>query len=243
MDPHERIFTILFSKTDEITWQNIIYGLVKSEEMDPWDINITVLSQKYIDMLRTLKEHDFRISGKVLLASAILLKMKSNRLVGEDLDELDRLLIGAEDEIDELNFEEHGSNLAAPEIPPLIPRTPQPRKRKVSIFDLVDALERALEVKKRRLTNSIPPLALEVPKVERDITEVIKDVYNRIRAFFLTNLDGTLTFTKLISSEKKEDKILTFIPLLYLSQQNKIEIMQEIPFGEIVIIFKEKSKT
>src|SRR3990167_3010217 len=97
IDPHERIFNILLSKADEVTWQSIIYELVKTEQMDPWDIDISLLTQKYIDMLRTLKEHDFRISGKVLLAAAILLKMKSNKLVGEDLSELDRLLIGVEE--------------------------------------------------------------------------------------------------------------------------------------------------
>ena len=34
--------------------------------------------------------------------------------------------------------------------PQIYPRTPQPRKRKVSVFDLVQALEKALEVENRR---------------------------------------------------------------------------------------------
>src|SRR3989344_3585383 len=159
---HDRIFSILLSKADEVTWQTIIYELVKTEQMDPWDIDISLLTQKYIEMLKSLKEHDFRVSGKVLLAAAILLKIKSTRLVGEELTELDRLLIGVEEQMDELEFDEQGRAIGKLDsIPPLIPRTPQPRKRKVSIFDLVEALERALEVKKRRLLHSIPPLNLE----------------------------------------------------------------------------------
>src|SRR3989338_4148372 len=156
MEAHEKIFSIIFSKADEVTWQSIIYGLVKSEQMDPWDIDVSIFAQKYINMLRELKGHDFRVSGKVLLAAAILLKMKSNKLVGDDLSELDRLLIGIDEEMEELGFEETSGQLPKfGEIPSLIPRTPQPRKRKVSIFDLVEALERALEVKKRRLLHSI----------------------------------------------------------------------------------------
>jgi len=240
MDPHERIFNILLSKTDEITWQSIIYELVKSEQMDPWDIDISLLTQKYIEMLRSLKEHDFRISGKVLLAAAILLKMKSNKLVGEDLSELDRLLIGVEEEIEELGFEETQVEKLT-EIPSLIPRTPQPRKRKVSIYDLVEALERALEVKKRRLLHLIPPLNLEAPKVKRNITEIIREVYVKIKTFFLSTIKDKLTFTKLLPSESKEDKVHTFIPLLHLAQQNKIELVQETPFGEIQILLKKKS--
>ena len=242
MDPHDRIFSILFSKTDEITWQTIIYELVKTEQMDPWDIDISMLTKKYIEMIKSLKEHDFRISGKVLLAAAILLKIKSNKLVGEDLSELDRLLIGVEEEMEELGFEEASQVEKLTEIPALIPRTPQPRKRKVSIFDLVDALERALEVKKRRLLNSIPPMNVEAPKKKKDITQIIREVYGKIKLFFINTLKDKLTFSKLLPSESKEDKVYTFIPLLHLAQQSKIELVQDIPFGEIQILMKRKEE-
>lgn len=243
MDPHERIFSIIFSKADEITWQSIIYELVKNEQMDPWDIDVSVLAQKYIDMLRTIKQHDFRVSGKVLLAAAILLKMKSNKLVGEELSELDRLLIGVEEEMEELVFDETSQIPKLGEIPTLIPRTPQPRKRKVSIFDLVDALERALEVKRRRLLHSIPPLNLEAPKKKRDITQIIRDIYGKIKSFFIsTFFKDKLTFSKLLPSESKEDKVYTFIPLLHLAQQNKIELVQETHFGEIEVMLKKKEE-
>ncbi|MBI3027433.1 segregation/condensation protein A [Candidatus Woesearchaeota archaeon] len=242
MDPHDRIFNIIFSKADEITWQSVLYELVKTEQMDPWDIDVSILAQKYIEMIRTLKEHDFRISGKMLLAAAILLKIKSNKLVGEDLGELDRLLIGVEEQIEELGFEETGILPKMDEIPTLIPRTPQPRKRKVSVFDLVDALERALEVKKRRLLNSIPPLNLEAPKKKKDVTEIIREVYGKIKMFFFKALKEKLTFSKLLPSDSKEDKVHTFIPLLHLAQQNRIELLQEAPFGEIEILLRKKEE-
>ena len=239
MDPHEKIFSIIFSKADEITWQSIIHQLLKSEQMDPWDIDVSILAQKYIAMLRTLKEHDFRLSGKVLLAAAILLRLKSHRLVGEDLNELDRLLMGAEEESEELVFDEAPS-IRLDEIPTLVPRIPHPRKRKVSIFDLVEALERALEVKKRRLLHSIPPLNLEAPKKKKDITEIIREVYGKIKTFFISTLKDRLTFSKLLPSESKEDKVRTFIPLLHLAQQNKIELLQQAHFGEIEILLKKR---
>ena len=242
MDPHERIFNIIFSKADEITWQTILYELIKTEQMDPWDIDVSILSQKYVYMLKSLKEHDFRISGKVLLAAAILLKIKSTKLVGEELSELDRLLIGVEDEMEGLGFEETSEIPKLGEIPALIPRVPQPRKRKVSIFDLVEALERALEVKKRRLLHSIPPLNLEAPKKKKDVTEIIREVYGKIKAFFFSALKDKLTFSKLLPSQSKEDKVHTFIPLLHLAQQNRIELVQQSHFGEIEILMKKKQE-
>ena len=101
--PHKQIFELLFDK-DEITWQSIINELISTRQIDAWNVDISLLTKKYIDTIKKLKELDFRVSGKVLLAAAILLKIKSNKLVGEDIEYLDRL-ISAQDE-GELLFEE-----------------------------------------------------------------------------------------------------------------------------------------
>ena len=240
MDSHERIFQILY-KEDEVTWQSLLYELVKKEGMNPWDINISLLTKKYIDTIKKLKELDFRISGKVLLAAAILLKMKSNRLLNEDISEFDRLITEEEELVEELDLEEQ-QQYKPGERPILIPRTPQPRKRKVSIFDLVNALEKALEVKQRRVLNSIPPMDVKIPERKRDITEVIREVYSRIKSFFMINSQKKLTFTQLVPSQKKEDKIFTFIPLLHLTNQRKVNLEQKEHFGEIEIMLNAKKE-
>ena len=51
-------------------------------------------------------------------------------------------------------------------------------------------------------------------------------------------LKSKLTFSKLLPSETSENKVTTLIPLLYLAQQNKIELVQETHFGEIEIMLK-----
>jgi segregation and condensation protein A len=235
----ERIFQMLIEE-DEITWQTILYDLVRKEDMNPWDINVSLLTQKYIEMIRQLKETDFRISGKVLLAAAILLKMKCNRLVGDDMLELDRLIYS--DDIDEDQFYEELESEMRPrpqvDAPPLIPRTPQPRKRKVSIYDLIGALEQALEVKRRRVMRSIPPMNIEIPKKQVDISHIIKKVYNRILTFLSAGHE-LVTFSQLIPSETKEDKVYTFIPLLHLSNQRRVDLSQKEHFGEIEIMINK----
>ena len=55
---------------DEITWQTVIMDLIKSEQMDPWDIDISLLSKKYITALKKLQESNFYVSGKMILAAA-----------------------------------------------------------------------------------------------------------------------------------------------------------------------------
>lgn len=220
----------------------MLYDLVRTEQMDPWDINVSLLTKKYITMLKELKGRDFRISGRVLLAAAILLKIKSNRLVGEDILQFDRLL--SDEEPEEELYEETPEYIPREELgkPSLIPRVPQPRKRKVSIYDLVNALEKALEVKRRRVMHSIPPADIEIPEKQKDITKVIRALYGRIKTFLLQNNKNKLTFSQLVPSENKTDKIYTFVPLLHLSNQQRVELLQERHFGEIDIFLKTEKE-
>jgi segregation and condensation protein A len=233
---NDKIFQILFEK-DDITWQTIIYELVKSGEIDAWDIDISQLTSRYIGIVKKLEEFDFKVSGKVLLAAAILLKIKSNKLVGEDLEELDKIISGQQDEG---FFDENVSlilNQNPEQIQPLIPRLPQPRKRKVSIYDLMGALEQALEVKQRRLIKNMPSFDIEIPKKRPNINLVIQNLYLRVKRFFVAG-NQNLTFSKLIPSESREDKVFTFIPLLHLANRRYVDLEQKTHFGEIAISIK-----
>ena len=130
---NDKLFAIIFEK-DEVTWQNMLYELVKEEGMNPWDIDVSLLTRRYIEMLKKLKEVNFRVSGKVVLAAAILLKIKSTRLVREEIGELDRLLSPHEEESAEEFYDDlEKAHEQQQEFPELIPRTPLPRKRKISI--------------------------------------------------------------------------------------------------------------
>ncbi|MBN1793228.1 segregation/condensation protein A [Candidatus Woesearchaeota archaeon] len=233
----DRIFSILFQE-DELTWQNIIYDLVKREGMDPWDIDVSEIAHKFLQMLKKLKEMDFRISGKVVLASALLLKIKSNRLIEEDITALDNLMSSVDEPeslLDEFDMEEGGKHKRE-RGQPLMPRTPQPRKRKVSVYDLIKALEKALEVEVRRSPVYVPPkVKLSVPKAV-DVGELINEVLVQVQGHYDKQGEGqVLTFSQLVPSDSKEDKVYTFIPLLHLENQRKVDMDQKVHFGEISI--------
>lgn len=246
-DAQDKVFQLLFEE-DEITWQNILYNLVTKENMDPWDVNISTLSKKFMDMLKQLKDMDFNLPGKVVLAAALLLRLKSSKLVDEEILELDRLIASTEeieDADDLIDYEEAlPGNLIGEEKPKLIPRTPQPRKRKVSIYDLVDALEKALEVRKRRVTRSIPPQNIVLPEKTVNMGMVMGTLFKKIKELFSLG-NKRLTFQQLIPSESKEDKVSTFVPLLHLINQRKINVYQQQHFGEIEIelLRKQAEKT
>lgn len=224
-------------KEDEITWQTILYDLVKTEKMNPWDIDISLLTQRYIDIVKKLQEINFSLSGKVILASSILLKIKSDKLLTENLAQFDSLLYPPE-EVEELEqFEDIPEERINPK---LTIKTPQARKRKVSVNDLVFALERALEVdsrrKLRRIRHEEVPEHLKIPDKKIDISNKIKEMYAKIKNFL--KKENKVTFTQLLPSKEREDVIYTFLPLLHLDNSRKIDMYQEEHFGEIEIKLK-----
>ena len=190
--------------------------------MDPWNIDITKLTSKYLQTLKQLKEHNFFISGKVVLASSILLRLKSHKLITEHIANFDSMLYPPEEDLLE---EMNNNQYAELEVPRLLIKTPQTRRRKININELVSALTQALDVNQRRLIKKRDEQLLRpvvIPKKTMDITQLIKNLYTKISSFFKKS--ETIKFSQLVPSNKKQDKICTFIPMLHLVNQGKIDI-------------------
>jgi segregation and condensation protein A len=236
MPMEDKIYDLLVKK-DEVTWQTIIYDLIKSEELNPWDIDVGSLANKYLTAIKQLKEHNFFISGKVILASSILLRIKSDKLLNEQIADFDSILYPPEEDLLSDDSEDDYKYLYQKEAPPLLLKTPQTRKRQVTLNELMKALEKALEVDERRRIRRIyeEPLIQEavLPKQVYNISDLIRSIYEKIVYLFAEK--KVLNFTDLLESDTKDDKVMTFIPLLHLYGQQKIELHQEKPFGEIKI--------
>lgn len=244
---HDRIYNVI-TDTEEITWKSIIMDIIKNGEMDPWNIDISLLAKRFVKAVKKLKEANLKMSGKVLLAAALLLRIKSTRLIGEDINEFDQLLASSEepDLYSEESFIEGeldnmGVRITRPEDVRLIPRTPQPRKRKVSVYDLIDALDVALNVKKRRVLNHLRTKEIKIPDKSLDISQLMDDMFSEMLKS-LTGKDSRLAFSTLVPSDSKHDKVMTFIPMLHLKNARKIDLEQKKHFEEIWITLAKKGK-
>ena len=232
----------LIIKEGEITWQSLLLDLIKNEQMDPWDIDVSLLAKKYIESIKELQKFNFFISGKMLLASALLLRIKSDKLMDEDIMQFDNLLYPPAD-IDPMEMDAHlqtSDSYKNLEKPILTIRTPQARKRRVNLADLIGALHKALEVNQRRIKKQehYSYSEIEIPTMNIDITDLIKKMYSKIIGHFDFNKDGKLTFGALLEGGNRQDKILTLLPLLHLANEGKINLLQEEHFGDIFVEMK-----
>ncbi|HDQ60005.1 MAG TPA: hypothetical protein ENN30_02320 [Candidatus Woesearchaeota archaeon] len=221
----EKLFQTMLS--EELTLEGLIRDIVQNEGMDPWNIDIVILTNKYMEILNKMKEFDIKVSGKFLLAAAILLKMKSDYLIPQ--------LIEVEEESVPVEVEHYDDSKYD-----LEPHIPVPKSRKITMDELIESLRKALVVKqKRSVRHSEREVKMNVRVKTIYLSEKIKNLYIRITDFFKKLGKKDITFSQLIPSRQKKDLIWTFIPLVHLANRGKISLTQEKNFGEINVRSEE----
>lgn len=235
----EQIQNLLFG--DQLSWQAIILDLINSEQLDPWNIDISVLTNKYLEKIKELEETNLFVSSKVLFAASLLLRIKSEILLNQYLPSLDAILFG---EKENKKYVQERIELED-EIPELVQRTPLPRFRKVSLEELMSALGKAITTENRRIVKVVTAkqqemeTAISIPKGSINIKDKIKEIYAKVKDFF-SKKEERIPFSKLVGENGNgEDKVAAFVPLLHLDNQHKVFLEQEKHLEEIYVWMKE----
>ncbi|MFH1238223.1 MAG: segregation/condensation protein A [archaeon] len=224
---------------EDLNWQTIIYDLIKTEQLDPWDIDIKLLAKRYIEIIQQLEEGNFFVSSKVLLACSLLLRLKSEILINSYIQDLNAALYGRKDE---KRYELERIEIDEGELPTLVPRTPMARHRKVTLEELMAALNNAINTENRRIKReikgqqakksmlSVLPRGVQIPLKVR-----VKNIFGIIQGHInLTN--NHMNFSHLAPT--KEEMLASFVPILHLSNNEKIYLKQQAHFEEIHISLK-----
>ncbi len=232
-------------ESDDIRWQTIIYDLIRTGKVDPWDIDISTLAKEYTKVLKNLERMNFRMCGKVVLAAALLLKIKTRNLGLRQFLELTEA--GDENFDEKTESEEQDENKAddflMPQIPALelAPKLDQQRTRKVTVFELMGALKKAMD-REEQLEKKLAQQKQDTKQKPKkpvlkgiDIYRKIRQVYVKLKMLSYRTKKNVIDFHKLIPSTEKKDIVWTFLPLLHLSNEQKVFLHQEEPFGKIFV--------
>jgi segregation and condensation protein A len=234
----DQIQTLLFNR--EIGWQEIIYDLINTEQLDPWDIDISILTEKYLEKIQQLEEADFFVSSKVLLAASLLLRIKSEILLNKYIKSIDEILFGSK-EIKKYPLERIELN---EEVPELVIRSPIPRFRRVTLQELIESLNKAIKTENRRINkeiitkNALVEAGISLPKRKFSIKDKIREIYSKLFKHLNENEIKSVSFTEFIGTNR-EEKIMSFSPLLHLENQQKVWLEQGAHFEEIYIWLKK----
>ena len=211
----------------------ILVNLVREGEINPWNIDIVEITDKFLHHIEELERMDLRISGRTLHYAAILLRMKSNILVEEPVIEDDSWI----DDPDFFDVDDYP-----------VPKPPVRRhsQRSVTLDELILELEKA-EVVERRKT--IRKKARETIELARPTTEQVlgiaheEDIEGRLDSMreTLSSILEDRTYIALseLLSGDRSNKLMTYISLLFLATNKEIWLEQEELFGELYIRYPD----
>jgi chromatin segregation and condensation protein Rec8/ScpA/Scc1 (kleisin family) len=182
-----------------------------------------------------MEDANFFISSKVLLACSLLLRLKSEILINEYIRELDEALYGRKND---KRYELERIELDEDELPILVPRTPMPRYKKVTLEELMRSLNQAMETENRRIKRDIrvrqankSALVVLPDKNRVPLKSRIALVLKRIKEHLRQPANDHMKFSYLAPT--REERLLAFVPILHLSNNEEIYLYQQEHFGEI----------
>ncbi len=197
---------------------DMLMSLVFTREIDPWNIDIVELTEKYLEQIRKAEELDLRLSGKTYLVATILLRMQSESVFVEEKEE------EPEEALNELDFE------PTPILPPL-----RRKSGKITLPELLNALLIVLEEREQRKEKPVKIPERHVVRVDIyrvDVKKYVEDLFLRIK---MLSSGEIITFSQLLTDRSPLTVARTFLYLLFLEMSQRVEIWQEVEFGEIYI--------
>ncbi len=236
----------------------ILVDLARSGKIDPWNIDIVDLYDKYMQRLSELNIKDLKSVGRALLFTSILLRLKSNIIEGITLDDLET----NEDEFfDDDGFEADyepeqlqlpSSNVISfDEVLQRRTSVRLNRNRNVTLKDLIrhlefyeqlekkQSLKNTLERQKRRVRDYSKLKAKDILNLAHD--EYIETIVEKMRQ----NLEQI--FKKEEKIELREltllgfDKSSAYIAVLFLMVKEDVDIIQDDFYGKLYVTRAQKS--
>ena len=212
IDENKLIRTIVLGSD----WQEVLANLVVEEGMDPLSIDIAKLADSFMIYLNKVKEFNFRVPARFILVAAILLRMKCELLL--------------EEEIKKDKIEGATGPLLDVEVPILTPPVMRKPTRKVTLDELITALNKAFTFKEKKETKK-----LRIRRAAEQLIGPAEDIELKIKEIFNEILRGKRKLSDIVPVWRRKEIVEIFMPLLYLTQRGKISCEQEEFFKEIYI--------
>lgn len=249
-------FNNLNPENNEVDGIEILVQMAKQGKIDPWNIDIIDVTDKYLTHLFRSKAQNLRLTGRTLLFASILLKLKSNILEGVELSDFDTQPeepdFGYDDE--PLDYEQEyiptNNVVSIDEVLQRRTSVRLNRNRVVTLRDLIRQLEfyemldkkqslkNAHERAKRRVKNYSNLSPEDIINLAHD--EYIEKGVERLRA----NLEDILNRQDKIELNELTllgmDRISAYISLLFLTVESDYDLVQDEFYSDLYVVKREQ---
>lgn len=242
------------NENNEVDGIEILVQMARQGKIDPWNIDIIDITDKYLTHLFQSKSQNLRLTGRTLLFASILLKLKSNILEGVELSDFDTQPEEPEFYDDEpLDYEQEyiptNNVVSIDEVLQRRTSVRLNRNRVVTLRDLIRQLEfyemldkkqslkNAHERAKRRVKNYSNLSPEDIINLAHD--EYIEKGVERLRA----NLEDILNRQDKIELNELTllgmDKISAYISLLFLTAESDYDLEQDEFYSDLYVVKRE----
>jgi segregation and condensation protein A len=227
----------------------ILAGMAERGEVDPWNIDIVDVTDRFLAELDRRKELDLRVSGRTLFYAACLLRLKSDYLDGWDGDEDEESFADDEDEpFADLGFDFESAGDLEPmgrlerEIQRRLGRKSLRKRPPVTLYELIKQLKTAEKEQRRKQRRRVSvPREPDLDLNAEDVVAVAHDEgYQKavsvvMDAFRQATRNGDVLTLGDLSGAMGRSRREVYIPLLFLMLEGKLARWQDEFFGEIYI--------
>ncbi|MFO1489204.1 MAG: segregation/condensation protein A [Verrucomicrobiota bacterium] len=223
---------------------DLLLYLIKKEEVDIYEVNLTALATQFIEYIETMRLLDLEIAGEFLVMAATLMYIKSRELLpveqqveaeGEE-DEEDPRWELIRQLVEYKKFKDAAAQLQSLEARQenVFPRQPgkiefesaaAPAKPEVSIFDLLNAVNSVLQRIQQKEAGT-REIFEDKWTVSEKIEQVLKMVSTRPHFKFSELFADTMS---------RAEVVVTFLAMLELIRLKQLVCVQPESFGEIEI--------
>lgn len=233
--PDEVSHEYLVDLIEQPAWKAILMAIVRQEKMDPWNIDLVLLADRYLEKISALEKANLRVPANAMLASAILLKTKSKTLRITTLEDLEK-----EDEKKGLSPEERALLMRG--IPEL-KGTRSLREGKVTLDELVKTIETMLTKSrsKNQFAKQLQEIQFVLPFSEMDIEKRMVEVLELVQQKM--DSQGLALFSQLLPQKATPNETINvFVPLLFLANKGQLNVWQEEFWEEIFIRYTKNEQ-
>ena len=238
----------------EVDGIEILVNLARHGKIDPWNVDIVDVTDKYLMHLFQSKAQNLRLTGRTLLFAAMLLKLKSNVLEGLDVTDFEPVhqddfdYLSEDGELDYSNDDYIPTNNVI-SIDEVLQRRTSVRlnhNRVVTLRDLIRQLEfyETLD-KKLALRNSLERASRRRNSISRMTTEdIINTPHDEYIAEGVARLRDNLE--EILNRQDKielneltllgMDRISAYISLLFLTVDSDYDLMQDEFYSDLYVI-------
>lgn len=236
----------------------ILVSMAKAGKIDPWNIDIIDVTDKYLAHMCEMKSQDLRLTGRTFLFASVLLKLKSNVLEGIDVLQFetqpqDNLEYDDDGFIVDYSEDDYVPTNNVVSIDDVLQRRTSVRlnrNRVVTLRDLIRQLEfyekleqkQSLKSAHERAKRRVQSYSRFTPDdiINLAHEEYIEDCVLRLKE----NLSQI--FTKEEKIELNEltllgmDKISAYIALLFLTAETDYDLVQDEFYSDLYVVKGEK---